>query len=44
MGGVEDFGLLHRPFLCPDTDCLLRVLILWCALLLVLVARAWGTI
>ena len=18
MGGVEDFGLLHRPFLCPD--------------------------
>ena len=18
MGGVEDFSLLHRPFLCPD--------------------------
>ena len=38
MGGVEDFGLLHRPFLCPDGDYLLSVVVHWYALLQSLMA------
>lgn len=43
MGGAEDFGLLHRPFLYPGGDCLLCVAAHRYVLSLLLVARAEGT-
>ena len=39
MGGVEDFGLLHRPFLCPDVRQLLGLVAHLCFCVVIAVAE-----